>query len=96
MSVYKWRNGTLEFYRCKNCGCITHHERARKRKDGTDTLAVNVRNMDDPEMVASISIRMLDGASSWKVLDECVQPNLFRSPQPQCTSSTKPVSEKRR
>lgn len=81
LSVYTWRNGTLEFYRCKNCGCVTHHERARKRSDGTDTVAVNVRNMDDPDVVASIQIKMLDGASTWKVLDECAQPNLFRSPR---------------
>ncbi len=78
LSVYTWRNGTLEFYHCKCCGYVTHHERATKRSDGSDTLAVNARNMD-PEVVASIPIKMLDGASTWKVIDECVQPNLFRS-----------------
>ena len=77
MGVYTWRNGTLGFYHCKKCGCVTHHERARKRNDST--VAVNARNMD-PDVVASIKIRMLDGASTWKVLDESVQPNIFRSP----------------
>ena len=77
MGVYTWRNGTLEFYHCKNCGCVTHHERAKKRSDST--VAVNARNME-PEVVASVKIRMLDGASTWKVLDEYVQPNIFGSP----------------
>ena len=80
LSVYIWRNGTLEFYRCKNCGCVTHHERATKRIDGTDTRAVNVRNIDDPSIVAELPIKMLDGAASWKVLEESEQPNLLRSP----------------
>lgn len=80
LSVYTWRNGTLEFYRCKNCGCVTHHERATKRIDGTDTRAVNVRNIDDPSIVAELPIKMLDGAASWKVLEESEQPNLLRSP----------------
>ncbi len=77
MGVYTWRNGTLEFYHCKNCGCVTHHERAKKRSDST--VAVNARNME-PEVVASVKIRVLDGASTWKVLDEYVQPNIFGSP----------------
>jgi hypothetical protein len=79
LSVYAWRNRTLEFYRCTRCGCVMHHERATKRKDGTDIRAVNVRNIDDPRVVAMLPIRMLDGAATWKVLDERVQPDLFHS-----------------
>ena len=67
LSAYLWRNGTLEFYHCKKCGCVTHHERARKRSDST--VAVNARMME-PEVIASIRIRRLDGASTWKFLDE--------------------------
>ena len=77
---YVWRNGTLEFYHCRTCGCVTHHERARKRADGTDTRAVNMRNVDDPAVVAELPIRLLDGASSWSILAEAPQANLFRSP----------------
>lgn len=77
LAVYTWRKGTLEFYRCKNCGCVTHHERARKRSDGT--IAVNARNME-PEAIASTTIKLLDGAATWKTLDEYIQPDLFVSP----------------
>ena len=82
LSVYKWRNGTLEFYHCKVCGCVTHHERSTKRSDGTDTRAVNMRNIDEPGRVSLLPIKMLDGASTWAVLDEYVQPDLFLSPPP--------------
>jgi len=66
-SVYVWRNGALEFYYCKTCGCVTHHERARKRSN--NAVAVNARMME-PEAIASVRIRKLDGASTWKYLDE--------------------------
>jgi hypothetical protein len=79
LSVYAWGYQRRQFYRCKNCGSVTHHESARKRTDGSDWLAVNVRNIDDPESVARIPIKMLDGASTWKVLGEHIQPDLFRS-----------------
>jgi hypothetical protein len=42
--------------------------------------AINLRNIDDPEIVANLPIRLLDGASTWKVLDENPQPYLLRSP----------------
>jgi hypothetical protein len=43
--------------------------------------AVNLRNIDDPQAIANIPIRLLDGASSWKVLGESRQPNLLSSPE---------------
>jgi hypothetical protein len=79
LAAYSWRNHSLRFYRCANCGCVTHHGRATPRHDGTDTLAVNVRNVDDPDAIAMLPIRMLDGASTWTVLDERAHPDLFRS-----------------
>ena len=60
LSIYRWRNGALEFYHCSECGCVTHHERSRKRPDST--VAVNARMME-PEEIASIEIRRFDGAS---------------------------------
>lgn len=59
---------------------MTHHERSEKRADETDTRAVNLRNIDDPSIVRELPIRLLDGASSWDILDEMPQPNLFQSP----------------
>jgi hypothetical protein len=80
LSVYVWGNKTLQFHRCKKCGSVTHHENANKRPDGSDWLAVNVRNIDQTEVIARIPIRLLDGASTWKVLGEHIQPGLFYSP----------------
>lgn len=80
LEAYSWRDQRFEFYRCATCGCVTHYERRNKRPDGSDMAAVNLRNIDDPEIVANIPIRLLDGASSWKVLDESPQPHLLMSP----------------
>ena len=79
LEAYSWRNERIEFYRCVTCGCVTHYERTNKRPDGSDMAAVNLRNIDDPKIVADIPIRLLDGAASWKVLDESPQPNLLMS-----------------
>lgn len=65
-SPYVWGHKTIEFYHCNTCGCVTHHEKVRK--DGNSRMAVNARLMD-PEDIASIRIRKLDGASTWKYLD---------------------------
>ena len=81
LEKYSWRNNRFEFYRCATCGCVTHYERTNKRSDGSDMGAVNLRNIDDPEIVANIPVRMLDGASSWRVLDESPQPHLLMSPK---------------
>jgi hypothetical protein len=43
--------------------------------------AVNLRNIDDPGIVAHLPIRLLDGASSWKILAEAPQPYLLQSRQ---------------
>ena len=80
LEKYGWRNRTLEFYRCKTCGCVTHHERSKKSADKTDTRAVNIRNIDDPSIVRELPIKLLDGASSWDILDEMSLPNLLQSP----------------
>jgi hypothetical protein len=63
---YIWGDGILEFCHCRICGCVTHHQRSQKRPDGT--VGVNVRMME-PEVIAAVRIRRLDGASSWKYLD---------------------------
>ncbi|HVR29907.1 MAG TPA: GFA family protein [Thermoanaerobaculia bacterium] len=66
-SAYVWGDGTLELYHCNICGCVTHHERTQKRPDST--VGVNARMMD-PEAIASARIRRLDGADTWKYVDE--------------------------
>jgi hypothetical protein len=77
LAFYTWQNHEIEFYHCTTCGCVTHWERAEKEPDSR--VGVNARNFD-PESVAATKIRILDGAESWKTLDEYVQPDLFVSP----------------
>lgn len=67
LSAYVWGNKSIEFYHCADCGCVTHHERVKKKPGST--IAVNARMME-PEEISSIRIRKLDGASTWKYLDE--------------------------
>ena|SRR5262245_18274524 len=66
IAAYSWRGKRLRFCRCKVCGCVTHHERTRKRPDSV--IAVNARNFD-PSAVATARVRRLDGAATWKYLD---------------------------
>jgi hypothetical protein len=80
LSRYTRRGGTLQFYHCRTCGCVTHYERSTKRADGSDRVGINIRNIDDPAAVALLPIRMFDGAATWRVLEERVQPQLFQSP----------------
>jgi hypothetical protein len=63
---YIWDDGILEFCHCRICSCVTRHQRSQWRP--VSTVGVNVRMME-PEVIASMRIRRLDGASSWKYLD---------------------------
>jgi hypothetical protein len=63
--AYTWANKHIRFVRCTNCGCVIHWEavdRSRRR------MGINFRNFD-PEDLASVRIRTLDGAKTWKFLD---------------------------
>jgi len=61
------RGSAIEFHFCPVCGCVTHWRGQRVREDGRRRSAVNVR-LADPEAVASIPIRHLDGLDTWKEL----------------------------
>ena len=67
ITAYVWGDRSIEFYHCKKCGCVTHYESVKKNRDSR--IAVNARNMQAGD-IASIQIRMFDGASTWKYLDE--------------------------
>jgi hypothetical protein len=57
--IYMWGDRTLEFHRCRTCGCITHWsavDRAHPR------MGVNARLMP-PEVLAAIPVFHGDGAS---------------------------------
>ena len=63
---YAWGRKKIVFNRCAHCGCVTHHQRARKT--ATSTVGVNAR-LFAPEIVAKARVRKLDGAATWKYLD---------------------------
>lgn len=54
---------TLRVVRCKTCGCTTHWEPLDPQRH--TKLGVNIRNFD-PEVIAEVRIRLLDGANTWK------------------------------
>jgi hypothetical protein len=56
---------TIEFHRCKNCGCVTHWTAVDKTRD---RMGVNARLMA-PEILSQLRVRHLDGADTWKYLD---------------------------
>jgi hypothetical protein len=64
--TYMWDDRSIEFHRCKACGCVTHWA-------AVDTtvarMGVNARLMD-PNVLAAARVRRLDGAVSEKYLDE--------------------------
>ena len=63
---YMWGDKSLEFHRCRNCGCVTHWAAIDKSRD---RMGVNARLMA-PEILTAARIRRLDGADTWQYLDE--------------------------
>jgi hypothetical protein len=63
---YSWGDKALRFVRCSTCGCITHWERVHPKEGAR--MGVNARNFE-PGSIASVRVRRLDGASTWKYLD---------------------------
>ena len=62
---YSWGDKSIEFHRCRNCGCVTHWAAAAQP---ADRMGVNARLMA-PEILAAARRRRLDGADTWKFLD---------------------------
>ncbi len=64
--IYLWGDRSIEFHRCRHCGCVTHWAAVDKNRDW---MGVNARLMD-PEILARARIRRLDGADTFGYLDE--------------------------
>lgn len=64
--VYLWGRKTNEFHRCRHCGCVTHWSKADKTGEH---MGVNARLLA-PEVLARARVRHLDGADTWRYLDE--------------------------
>lgn len=63
--IYTWGDRSIEFHRCRNCGCVTHWAPVDAT---TDRMGVNARLMA-PEIAAKTRVLRLDGANSGKYLD---------------------------
>jgi hypothetical protein len=64
-NVYTWDDRSIEFHRCRTCGCVSHWapvDAARNR------MGVNVRLMP-LEALVSARLRHLDGAVTEEYLD---------------------------
>jgi hypothetical protein len=60
-------DGDLAFHHCRTCGCATHWSPLDGRDQGR--MGVNARLMD-PQVLAAARVRHLDGAVTWRYLDE--------------------------
>ena len=56
--VYTWNDRSLEFHRCRVCGCVSHWAAADREGD---RMGVNARLMA-PEVLAGARVRQVDGA----------------------------------
>ena len=63
---YLWGSKSIDFHRCRHCGCVTHWAAAAPP---AARMGVNARLMA-PEILAAARRRRLDGADTWKILDE--------------------------
>lgn len=66
MRAYSWGDGTIEFFHCTACGCLTHYESIKKLDDSR--IAINARMMS-PKDIEGARIRTFDGADTWAYLD---------------------------
>lgn len=57
--IYQWGDQTLEFHRCRTCGCVTHWSAVNPARE---RMGINARLMA-PQVLAAISVRHGDGAS---------------------------------
>ena len=66
LSSYLCNDRVIEFFRCKNCGCVTHYDSVDEGPD--QRLSINFR-MFSAEEIEPIELRYFDGADSWEFID---------------------------
>jgi hypothetical protein len=68
-ATYSWGDKTIDFHRCRTCGCTTHWAPLAGRAEA-DRMGINARLLA-PDILAAARVRRLDGASDdWKYLDD--------------------------
>lgn len=66
--IYMWDDRSLEFHRCRTCGCVTHWAPVPEKRE-TSRMGVNARLMD-LDVLAKARVRRLDGAVTERYIDE--------------------------
>jgi len=64
--VYIWGDRSNAFHRCRTCGCVTHWSAL---EPGRNRMGINARLLT-PQVLAQARVRRLDGADTWRYLDE--------------------------
>ena len=64
--TYRWGDKTIDFHHCAGCGCTTHWSQVDPTRE---RMGINARLME-PAVVAAARVRLLDGADTWRYLDE--------------------------
>ena len=63
--VYTWGGRSIEFHRCRNCGCVSRWAAVDRKRD---RMGVNARLMP-PEILAGARVRHRDGADTNRYTD---------------------------
>jgi hypothetical protein len=63
--TYMWDDRSIVFYRCSNCGCVSHWTSVDEKRD---RMGVNARLMP-VEVLVKARVRHLDGANTEQYLD---------------------------
>ncbi len=63
-AVYS-RDTMIGFNFCPTCGCLAYYHALKTDEQGRRKMAVNLRMIEDPDMVAPLPIRHFDGLDSF-------------------------------
>lgn len=74
---YARRPRGLRFVRCRTCGCVICWD--SRRKDPDRRMGINMRLFDHAAM-ANVPVKVLDGDSTWRILDSYTEPEMWISP----------------
>jgi hypothetical protein len=65
---YVWGKGNLRWYRCRTCGCFTHHHPAGRENDTSLRTGVNLQ-LADPAVLRGVEVKLRDGAAgTWDLI----------------------------
>jgi hypothetical protein len=66
--TYCWGDKTLHLHHCPTCACITHWTPIEGQAD-LNRMGINARLLA-PEVFGAARVRRLDGADTWRWLDD--------------------------